>query len=118
LIKEEAIMKRKSMEGGREESAAIDEEEEKINTFFTLVRNIRDTHNQLLMRESEEKGKGKEKEKEREMKSTWTPSFKWEDFEEDLQLRNNFLMPPSSSKKEEHCKTEEEQAELDLNLSL
>ncbi|KAL4603889.1 hypothetical protein ACB092_10G155600 [Castanea dentata] len=112
-------MKRKYVEGGREESAAIDEEEEKINTFFTLVRNIRDTHNQLLMRESEEKGKGKgkEQEKEREMKSAWTPSFKWEDFEEDVQLRNNSVMPPSSSKKEEHCKTEE-QEELDLNLSL
>nr|POE50356.1 hypothetical protein CFP56_55168 [Quercus suber] len=44
-------MKRKYVEGGREESAAIDEEEEKINTFFTLsytILNKQDNKNGVL----------------------------------------------------------------------
>ncbi|KAL9360267.1 hypothetical protein Peur_048390 [Populus x canadensis] len=120
-------MKRKhSMEGERREgNMVVDEEEEKINAFYTLVRNIRDVHNQML---SGSKGKGKAEEKE--MKSTWTPSFTWEDFAEEdhhEQFRGNFEMlpppPPSSSKnidegQQPTTDQKRQDQDLDLNLSL
>ncbi|KAJ6343796.1 hypothetical protein OIU76_005527 [Salix suchowensis] len=88
-------MKRKcSVEGEGEERdrVADEEEEEKINSFYTLVRNIRDAHDQVL------KGKGKEVDG-KESKPTWTPSFSPEDFaEEDHgQPRGNFAVLPSAS---------------------
>ncbi|XP_022769518.1 protein NIM1-INTERACTING 1-like [Durio zibethinus] len=103
-------------EGGGEEEEEEEEEEEKINAFFTLVRNIRDAHNQMLIRSQD--SKEKEKAKEKETKSTWTPSFKWEDFAEDPHLRNNITTLPSSSKIGEQKRKAEEHQELDLNLSL
>ncbi|XWS76695.1 hypothetical protein CRYUN_Cryun01aG0199800 [Craigia yunnanensis] len=115
-------MKRKHMEGKTKETPAVDdndddEEEEKINTFFTLVRNIRDAHNQMLIGSQDTKEE-KEKAKEKEIKSTWIPSFKWEDFADDAHLRNNIVTFPSSSKIEEQKSKTEEHQELDLNLSL
>ncbi|KAJ7008109.1 hypothetical protein NC653_006964 [Populus alba x Populus x berolinensis] len=106
-------MKRKhGMEGeGGEGNMVVDEEEEKINTFYTL-------------------GKGKAEEKE--MKSTWTPSFTWEDFAEEdhhEQFRGNFEMlppppppPPSYKNIDEGQQPTTDQKrqdqDLDLNLSL
>ncbi|KAB5519454.1 hypothetical protein DKX38_023773 [Salix brachista] len=54
-------MKRKhGVEGeGEERDRVADEEEKKINSFYTLVRNIRDAHDQVLTG-CKEKGKGKE----------------------------------------------------------
>lgn len=108
---QESMMKRKPMEEGSKESAALHEEEVEINTFFTLVRNIREARNQLLMSQEEEKGK--------EIKSSWSPSFICQDFvQNDVQSTNNTVMlPPSPSRNEEHCKAERPE-ELDLNLSL
>ncbi|KAJ7977713.1 Protein NEGATIVE REGULATOR OF RESISTANCE like [Quillaja saponaria] len=98
-------MKRKYMEGGRKEIAVTDEEEEeeKINTFFSLVRKNRDACNELVIGKRETREKGKEKSKE--MKSTWTPSFKMEDFAHDAALRSHFdqsLVSSFKSKKEEN----------------
>ena len=101
------------MEGKTKETPAVDdvEEEEKINTFFTLVRNIRDAHIRMLI--------GSQDTKQKEIKSTtWTPSFKWEDFAEGAPLTNNIVNLPSSSKNEEQKSKTEEHEELDLNLSL
>ncbi|XVE73498.1 hypothetical protein DITRI_Ditri11bG0122800 [Diplodiscus trichospermus] len=118
-------MKRKYMEGKTKEASAVyhhdddeEEEEEKINTFFTLVRNIRDAQNQMLIGSLETKEK--EKAKGKETKSTWTPSFKWEDFaDQDPLLRNNIAKLPASSKiEEQNSKKTKEHQELDLNLSL
>ncbi|XP_022760011.1 protein NIM1-INTERACTING 1-like [Durio zibethinus] len=110
------------MEGKMKETPAVDdnddeEEEEKINTFFTLVRNIRDAHNQMLI--GSEDTKEKEKAREKEIRSTWTPSFQWEDFAEDPHLTTNVATLPISSKNNEQQKTKSEgHQELDLNLSL
>ncbi|KAB5521650.1 hypothetical protein DKX38_025969 [Salix brachista] len=72
-------MKRKhDVEGeGEERDRVADEEEEKINSFYTLVRNVRDAHDQVLTG-CKEKRKGKEV-----TKPTWTPSFSLEDFAEE-----------------------------------
>ncbi|KAB5555983.1 hypothetical protein DKX38_006892 [Salix brachista] len=72
-------MKRKhGVEGeGEERDRVADEEEEKINSFYTLVRNVRDAHDQVLTG-CKEKRKGKEV-----TKPTWTPSFSLEDFAEE-----------------------------------
>ncbi|XVF32950.1 hypothetical protein REPUB_Repub17cG0127000 [Reevesia pubescens] len=116
-------MKRKYMEGKTKESIpAVDDndeeaEEEKINTFFSLVRNIREAHSKMLIgsKDTKEKEKGKDK----DIKSTWTPSFEWEDFaDQDPHLANNIVTFPSSSKNEEQKTKTEEHQELDLNLSL
>ncbi|KAJ6396066.1 hypothetical protein OIU77_021161 [Salix suchowensis] len=72
-------MKRKhGVEGEGEECDRVaDEEEEKINSFYTLIRNVRDAHDQVLTG-CKEKRKGKEV-----TKPTWTPSFSLEDFAEE-----------------------------------
>ncbi|KAJ7977712.1 Protein NEGATIVE REGULATOR OF RESISTANCE like [Quillaja saponaria] len=111
------------MEGGRSKEIAVidveeeeEEEEEKINTFFILVRKIRDARSELVIGKSETREKGKEK--SNEMKSTWTPSFKMEDFGHDAALRSHFdqsLVSSSKSKKEEKCKTGKH-LDIDLNL--
>ncbi|KAG5231637.1 hypothetical protein OIU77_010627 [Salix suchowensis] len=119
-------MKRKcSVEGEGEERdrVADEEEEEKINSFYTLVRNIRDAHDQVLTG-SKEKGKGKEVDG-KESKPTWTPSFSPEDFaEEDHgQPRGNFAVLPSASSRniEDQQQPKKDQKrrnqDLDLNLS-
>ena len=119
-------MKRKhDVEGeGEERDRVADEEEEKINSFYTLVRNIRDAHDQVLTG-SKDKGKGKEVD-EKESNPTWTPSFSLEDFaEEDHgKFRGNFAMLPSASSKniedQQQPKTDQKRRnqDLDLNLSL
>ncbi|GMI98909.1 hypothetical protein HRI_003560200 [Hibiscus trionum] len=101
-----------------------DEEDEEINAFFTLVRNIRDVRNQMLIVSQATKEKQESAAAAME-KSTWTPSFQWEDFVEDRRhLTNNTTTVanatlPSSSKNndEQKSKTHEHQ-DLDLNLSL
>ncbi|XVF72801.1 hypothetical protein PTKIN_Ptkin12aG0149200 [Pterospermum kingtungense] len=120
-------MKRKFMEANTKETPAVDdnnkdeeeeEEEEKVNAFFNLVRNIREAHNQILI--GSQDSKQKQKAKGTEIKSTWTPSFKWEDFAQNSHLTNNVVVTlPTSSKieQEQKGKTEEHQG-LDLNLSL
>ncbi|GMI69491.1 hypothetical protein HRI_000618400 [Hibiscus trionum] len=135
-------MKRKHMEPGTKESPPVvddddggndyndkedEEEEEKINAFFTLVRNIRDVHNQMLI--------GSQVTKDQKQKppppppppppekSTWTPSFQWEDFadQDHPYLTNNTTATlPSSSKNNDEQKTKITigHQDLDLNLSL
>ncbi|KAJ9187917.1 hypothetical protein P3X46_003328 [Hevea brasiliensis] len=116
------MKKRKHMDGGRraigEEEEKEEGEEEKINTFYTLIRNIRDAHNQMLIGSSTT-SKGKGEEKKGEIKpSTWTPSFTWEDFAGDSYFKHNIVTVPSSTySKNEQLKTEKKE-DLDLNLSL
>ncbi|KAK9013640.1 hypothetical protein V6N11_041641 [Hibiscus sabdariffa] len=97
-----------------------EEEEEKINAFFTLVRNIRDARNQMLIGSQVTKEAAAAAAKE---KSTWTPSFQWEDFadQDHPYLTNNTTTAtlPSSSKNNGEQKTKRnEHQDLDLNLSL
>ncbi|XP_038682319.1 uncharacterized protein LOC119982816 [Tripterygium wilfordii] len=113
-------MKRKHREGGgKKEGSAIDdrekeeEEEEKINTFYNLVRNIREVHTQMLMGSGESKENRKEKQKQEPTKSTWTPSFTWEDFAEDEQSRSE--SNANSSKTNENPKIGEKRQDFDLN---
>ncbi|KAF8365246.1 hypothetical protein HHK36_014799 [Tetracentron sinense] len=104
------------MDGERTKRSAIEieaEEEEKIETFFALIKSIHDIRNQLR----DELCESKEKKKEKEHKSVWTPSFQWEDFFQDAQCRSTFVAGPSKS--EEHGRIErEKEDDLDLKLSL
>ncbi|KAH1073875.1 hypothetical protein J1N35_026203 [Gossypium stocksii] len=122
-------MKRKNMEAKTKENPTVEhnenddnDDEEEMNAFFTLVRNVRDAHHNQMMIESQDT-----KEKVA-MKSTWTPSFQWEDFVAEVPPNNNTtttaatsLLPASSSKnnndEHESNKTNQHQ-DLDLNLSL
>ncbi|KAB2052569.1 hypothetical protein ES319_A12G130500v1 [Gossypium barbadense] len=123
-------MKRKNMEAKTKETPPVehnkndddDDDEEEMNAFFTLVRNIRDAHhNQMMIGSQDTKEKVA-------MKSTWIPSFQWEDFAAEVPPNNNTtttaatsLLPSSSSKnnndEHESNKTNQRQ-DLDLNLSL
>ncbi|MBA0772593.1 hypothetical protein Gotri_007938 [Gossypium trilobum] len=99
-----------------------DDDDEEMNAFFTLVRNVRDAHHNQMMIESQDT-----KEKVA-MKSTWTPSFQWEDFAAEVPPNNNTtttaatsLLPASSSKNnndERESKKTNQHQQLDLNLSL
>ncbi|KAJ8899010.1 hypothetical protein K2173_008833 [Erythroxylum novogranatense] len=89
-----------------------------MKTFYALIRNIRDVHKQKVISSSKpetEKGKPKEN----EMKSTWIPSFIWEDFVEYVQQRHDssVMLLPTTSQNKKQSKTEKK-PELDLNLSL
>ncbi|KAK8497589.1 hypothetical protein V6N13_002992 [Hibiscus sabdariffa] len=102
-----------------------EEDEDKINAFFTLVRNIRDVRNQMLIVSQGTKEKQKSAAATEEMKSTWTPSFQWEDFVQDHRhLTNNstFIanatLPGSSKNNVEQKSRTHEHQDLDLNLSL
>ena len=120
-------MKRKCTEGKRDEEKVSDEqkqdeeedEEEKMKAFYTLVRNVRDVHNQMLSGSS---GNPQERNKQEVMKlPTWTPTFTWEDFAGDAQLRDKFvILPSSSSSKNEEKQPDEAKKtrDFDLNLSL
>ncbi|KDP28307.1 hypothetical protein JCGZ_14078 [Jatropha curcas] len=76
-----------------------EEEEEKINAFYSLVRNIRDVHNQMAIGSSN--SKVKEKEKEIMKSSSWTPCFTWEDFAGDALNGDNQAIRGS-----EECRSE------------
>ncbi|OMO64072.1 hypothetical protein CCACVL1_22077 [Corchorus capsularis] len=99
-----------------------EEEEERINAFFSLVRNIRDAQSRMLIGSQDGKDKDIDKGKE---KSTWTPSFKLEDFahhHHHAHLPNHTVttaLPSSSNTQQQNPKTDhQERPELDLNLSL
>ncbi|XP_039036743.1 protein NIM1-INTERACTING 1-like [Hibiscus syriacus] len=121
-------MKRKHMEAKTGETPSVDgnnnddddeeeEEEEKINAFFTLVRNTRDVHKQMLIGSQVTKD---QKQKAAKEKSTWTPSFQWEDFahQDHPHLTNIITLPCSSNSNDEQKRKTNEHQDLDLNLSL
>ncbi|CAL5423261.1 unnamed protein product [Camellia sinensis] len=105
------------MEGGRAKRQVNDdeEEEEKINTFFTLIKNMQDVRNQTVNSSEENKPKGKEKEIMKSSKGSLSLSFELEDFMKDGHFAA--VLPSSSTKNDEQAKLEK-QAGLDLNLSL
>ncbi|TYJ09108.1 hypothetical protein E1A91_A11G118600v1 [Gossypium mustelinum] len=102
-----------------------EEEEEKMEQFFALLRNFREARNrrkhELIQREQEEKSKKKKKNKTSKLgddgeKSSWVPSFEWEDFTAEIEFRRpSIIFPPSFNNKQEK---KQEDDGLDLNLTL
>ncbi|KAK7344352.1 hypothetical protein VNO77_13866 [Canavalia gladiata] len=94
-----------------------DEDEAKMETFFALVRSIRETRDRWMGFSSGDRNNKTSKEQNRV--TVWKPTFQLEDFaEEQGQHGNQLLAGASQSKK---CCKEEEDAEnkgIDLKLSL
>ncbi|MBA0589822.1 protein NIM1-INTERACTING 1 [Gossypium raimondii] len=106
-----------------------EEEEEKIEQFFALLRNFREARNrrkhELIQREQEEISKKKKKKKNKISKlgddgekSSWVPSFEWEDFTAEIEFRRpSIIFPPSFNNKQEGKKHEDDGLDLNLTLS-
>lgn len=108
-------------------------EEERIDKFFTLIKSIREARDRLMqdsevLKESENKRK-KKVVKEENQKHVWKPSFQLEDFMEDIHHQHHryyfntsrvmSLVSPSSSQIDPLQGSQEDKTEgLDLSLSL
>lgn len=94
-----------------------DDEDEKMERFFTLIRNIRATKEGLI-KEANESSKSKKPKEDRA--AVWIPTFECEDFMQEI----NFKAPVIFSNSSKNSSTEKENQEntrfesLDLNLSL
>ncbi|KAK9265699.1 hypothetical protein L1049_004720 [Liquidambar formosana] len=116
-----------SEKNGRKNDCNVEDEqeEEKIEKFFALIKSFRDARNrrrsELKELEEEEKKKIRKLDGQR---SSWVPSFKWEDFTQDVEFRRLPLIfpTPCNSKKKKDIYNKEEEDEdgsgLDLKLAL
>ncbi|XP_043726240.1 protein NIM1-INTERACTING 1 [Telopea speciosissima] len=115
------------------ESAEEEDEEEKIERFFALIRSFRDVRDSARKRELNNDTKKKDKEAEKKSgKSLWVPSFKREDFAEQIEFKTPSLIRSSCNRegddnimrkkqKKNHKEKEEEEEEdqgVRLNLQL
>ena len=99
------------------------EEEEKVDKFFALIRSTREMRDRLRnvpngSKEEEEK----KKQEEKSVAAMWNPKFQPEDFMEDSKSKNPLVVKDAdpSSKREQEKETKEggEDSSLDLKLSL
>ncbi|XVF05912.1 hypothetical protein REPUB_Repub06bG0002600 [Reevesia pubescens] len=124
---------RKKRKMGNGEEKDIEEEEEKVEKFFALIRSTREMRDRLRNVPNGSKEEELEKKKLQEEKSVaaavWNPTFQPEDFmEEDSKSKINHPLVVNdagpSSKREQEQEQEKETNEegedtgLDLNLSL
>lgn len=116
------------------------EDDQKMEQFFAIIRNFREARNrrkdELIRKQREDHDKNKEKNKNKnkqkkmrrlddrhdEQSNTWVPTFEPADFTEQIEFRRPpIIFPPSPySKKEDkkQHKQEEEEDGLDLKLTL
>ncbi|KAF5946867.1 hypothetical protein HYC85_017095 [Camellia sinensis] len=104
------------MEGeSRKRKVGKDEdEEEKMEKFFALIRSTRDVRKRMVITDMEEEKKKKKGEEEKLPVGVWNPSFQPEDFMEGGGGSQASLAGPSKRQDE----TLEEDKGLDLKLSL
>ncbi|KAK8588174.1 hypothetical protein V6N13_087120 [Hibiscus sabdariffa] len=113
-----------------------EQEDEKMEQFFALLRNFREACNkrkhELRQRDHEEeinkKMKMKMKMKKNKNKTSklgpgeeqpsWVPRFEWEDFTAEFEFRRPLIVCPAPYNKKEDKKKQEDDDGLDLNLTL
>nr|DAD38385.1 TPA_asm: hypothetical protein HUJ06_009026 [Nelumbo nucifera] len=99
-----------------------DEEEQKVERFFALIRSFRDAcdRRRLEINESSYSPPGKRTKlmDVQEKKSGWVPKFEMVDFEEEIKFTRPLiqLLPPRY--KQEEKKKEDGEGTLDLKLTL
>lgn len=107
-------------------------EEEKIERFFALIKGIREARDRLMnvsdpALKPEIDGKNKKRKLEEEMKqvTVWKPLFQREDFMAETEKLKDLIPAAAvstslvdSSQRKEAVKNDENKASLDLNLSL
>ncbi|MQM16308.1 hypothetical protein Taro_049262 [Colocasia esculenta] len=97
------------------EGVGHDDEEQQMEKFFALVKNVRE------MREQQRRAGGDEMAKRTKVEQPqWRPTFEWEDFRGTANLRKSpaGAIPGTSEVGGEGKEKKEEEAGLDLNLSL
>ncbi|PIA60880.1 hypothetical protein AQUCO_00300415v1 [Aquilegia coerulea] len=115
------------MEGERKKRkvGGNDDEEEKIEKFYALIRSTKDLRYRLSVGNGCTKEKNRREELEKEL-PVWTPRFEWEDF---MAMEENRVTASSSSPtktptrrdgkaKEEVVEEEDSSSNLSLKLSL
>ncbi|CAK9152856.1 unnamed protein product [Ilex paraguariensis] len=92
-------------------------EEEKMEKFFALITKFHDARNQLLISKMEKKENKRRKTKSDEpQQSSWVPTFKLEDFAEEIDFKRlPVIFPDPCNKKEDE---EDQEGRLDLKLTL
>ncbi|KAK6937234.1 NPR1/NH1-interacting protein [Dillenia turbinata] len=104
------------------------EEEEKMETFYAIVRSFQEARNRRKMElqelEEEEERKKRRKRLKKPESKTWVPSFKLGDFTEEIEFRRPPLMSSGSlcqtfsSGNKKGNEKEEDGSGLDLKLKL
>ena len=96
-----------------------EEEEKKIDQFFALIRSFREARDRRKgeLNEMEEKRRKKRKKIEDEQ-STWVPTFRPEDFNEEIEFRRPPLIFPCRRREDKKVKDQENDGDVNLNLSL
>ncbi|KAK8711463.1 hypothetical protein V6N13_146745 [Hibiscus sabdariffa] len=105
-----------------------EQEDEKMEQFFALLRNFREACNkrkhELRQRDHEEEINKKMKKNKTsklgpgEEQSSWVPRFEWEDFTAQFEFRRPLIVCPAPYNKKEDKKKLEDDDGLDLNLTL
>ncbi|KAJ4828307.1 hypothetical protein Tsubulata_007833 [Turnera subulata] len=116
---------RKRKIGDVHKERAKEDEEEKIEEFFALIRSTREMREQMRRNSDESKGK-EEKKVEQKVATAWNPSFQPEDFGEDTKDSHHHQASSSRREELEQGKKEEDgggggsgsDKGLDLKLSL
>ncbi|XP_057963083.1 protein NIM1-INTERACTING 3 [Malania oleifera] len=108
----EGETKRRTMVGEEDE-----DEEEKIEKFFAIIRNTREVQQRLVGSRPKEDEKEEAKE-EKPSGGKWNPTFQLEDFAEDALSKGSSSKGAGPSRREENKEGEGGGDGLDLKLSL
>ncbi|XVF72802.1 hypothetical protein PTKIN_Ptkin12aG0149300 [Pterospermum kingtungense] len=107
-----------------------DDDEQKMEQFFALIKNFQEARNkrknELRIQSDEKINKNKIKQKkirrldhELEQSTTWVPTFEWADFTEEVEFRTPPIIFPSPyNNKEDKKQEQEDDGGLDLKLTL
>ncbi|ESW17112.1 hypothetical protein PHAVU_007G211500 [Phaseolus vulgaris] len=99
-----------------------EDDEAQMETFFALVRNIRETRERWMgLKSGERRSKRGEiirGEEENSRVGVWKPTFQLEDFADEEARQRNSASDPSASQRENCEKEEAAEKGIDLSLSL
>lgn len=106
---------------GEEEDEEKQEEEAKMETFFALVRSMRETRERWINSRSGNDTDGKNTitaRKEENRVDVWKPTFELEDFAEEDADQHQNLKPPTAESNNCAEKDDAEKGTIDLKLTL
>ncbi|BAT95245.1 hypothetical protein LR48_Vigan02g150400 [Vigna angularis] len=98
-----------------------EDEEAQMETFFALVRNIRETRDRWMgLKSGDRRSKRGEimRKEENNMVGVWKPTFQVEDFADEEARQRKSASDPSASQREDCEKKEAAEKGIDLSLSL
>lgn len=94
-----------------------EDEERKIEQFFALIRGFREAQNKRKNELMEMEERRKRKRKMDEEQSSWVPTFRIEDFNEEIEFRRAPIIATAGRRREDQ-KVEDKEDDGGLNLKL